>query len=121
VYVLNVPGTVSAEEELGVEIVEATGVTHAGWSNVDPDGWACMARQWATPGVESALAAGALVTVDAGVHTRSLSVPTVDQLLLWMEKRGLGRPSTFSAHIEALLSGTSTYEQAAESAQAAVQ
>ncbi|MEX4002388.1 AAA domain-containing protein [Paraburkholderia sp. EG285A] len=104
VYPLDVSGAVD-DEALGVEIAIATGLERAGWSAVDPVGWDCIARQWAKPEDERAIGQGAVVTVDESIHTRSLSLPSVDQLLLWMERRGLGRPSTFGTHLAALLSG----------------
>ncbi|WP_155803423.1 AAA domain-containing protein [Bordetella sp. FB-8] len=104
----------------GVEIVAAAEVTYRGWFDADPAGWECVARQWGGAGVGARLSDGyvnGVLRVDPHVRTRSLSTPTVDRLLDWMEARGLGRPSTFSAHIEALLNGVPRVAQVSSEAE----
>ena len=108
VFPLELEGGAGTDEVLGLELVQLAEVTQRGWSQIDPDGWLCRTRAWHAPpdgALLLALPAQTVAIVDPEICTYSLGTPSVDRLLDWMVRGRLGRPSTFSTHIAALLSG----------------
>lgn len=97
--------------EIGLEVITAVPGDYRGWFDIDPEGLQQQLKHWGDADIEQLLVQQTppptllVQVIDNAIRTRSLLEPTVDRLLAWMEAHGLGRPSTFGAHIEGLLQG----------------